>query len=91
MLIEDGTVYWRQILKFSWLIQTTFYQKRPKKSSEIKILEKIYQWNHDCRTESIEIGISEHGTLSSDSIEKKVVATEKSGFYFTIGYNKQVK
>ena len=36
-------------------------------------------------------GISEHGTLSSDSIGKKVIATKKSGFYFTIGYNKQVK
>ena len=36
-------------------------------------------------------GISEHGTLSSDSIGKKVIATKKSGFYFTVGYNKQVK
>ena len=42
-----------------------------KKSSEVKILTKIYQHNLNCRTESTEIGISEHGTLSSDSIEKK--------------------
>ena len=36
-------------------------------------------------------GISEHGTLSSDSVEKKVITTKKSRFYFTIGNNKQVK
>ena len=36
-------------------------------------------------------GISEHGALSSDSVEKKVITTKKSRFYFTIGYNKQVK
>ena len=57
----------------------------------MKILTKIYQQNLNCRTELIEIGISEHGKLSSDSIEKKVITTKKSGFYFTIGYNKQVK
>ena len=39
----------------------------------------------------IQISISEHGTLSSDSIEKKVITIKKSGFHFTIGYNKQVK
>ena len=57
----------------------------------MKILAKIYQQNLNCRRESIKIGISEHGTLSSDSIEKKVITTKKGGFYFTIGYNKQVK
>ena len=35
--------------------------------------------------------ISEHGRYSSDSIENKVVTTMKSKFYFTTGYNKQVK
>ena len=30
--------------------------------------------------------MSEHRTLSSNSIEKKVITTKKSGFYFTIGY-----
>ena len=57
----------------------------------MKTLTKIYQWNVDCRTEWIEIGISEHEALTSDSIEKKVIATKKCGFYFIIGYNKQVK
>ena len=57
----------------------------------MKTLTKIYQWNVDCRTEWIEIGISEYEGLTSDSIEKKVITTKKSGFYFTIGYNKQVK
>ena len=57
----------------------------------MKILIKIYQYNLDCWAESIEIGISEHGTLSSDSIKNKVITTKKSGFYFTTGYNKQVK
>ena len=41
--------------------------------------------------ELIEIGISEHGTLSSNSIKKKVITTKKNGFYSSIGYNKQVK
>ena len=50
--------------------------------------KKVLKWNF---TESIEIDISEHGTFSSDSIEKKVIATKKSEFYFTIRYNKQVK
>ena len=57
----------------------------------MKILAKIYQQNLDCRTESIEIGISEHRTLSSGSIEKKVSTTMKGGFCFTIAYDKQVK
>ena len=57
----------------------------------MKILTKIYQQNLDCRTESIETDISEHGTSSSDSIEKKVITTKKGGFYFTIGYSKQGK
>ena len=48
----------------------------------MKILAKIYQQNLYCRRESIKIGISEHGTLSSDSIEKKVITTKKGGFYF---------
>ena len=62
-----------------------------KKSSEMKILTEIHQQNLDCRTESIEIGIAEHETLSSDSIEKKVINTKKSKSYFTVEYNKQVK
>ena len=37
---------------------------------------------------SIEIGISEHGTFSSDSIENKVITTMNGGFYFTMGYVK---
>ena len=49
----------------------------------MKILTKIYQQNFDCRTESIEIGIFEHGTFSSNSIENKVITTMKGGFYFT--------
>ena len=57
----------------------------------MKILTKVYQENLDCRTESWEIGISEHETLSSDSIEEKVITTKNSGFYFIIGYNKKVK
>ena len=57
----------------------------------MKILAKIYQQNLDCRTESIDIGISEHRTLSSGSIEKEVITTMKGGFCFTIGYDKQVK
>ena len=57
----------------------------------MKILAKIYQQNLDCRTESIEIGISEHRILSSGSIEKTVITTVNGGFYFTIGYDKQVK
>ena len=57
----------------------------------MKILMKIYQQNVACPTEFIEIGISEHGTLSSNFIEKKVITTKKSRFYFSIGYNKQVK
>ena len=68
-------------------LQSKFYQN----SSEMKILTKICQQNLDCRTELIEIGISKHGTLSSDSIEKKLITNKKEGFYFTIGYNKQVK
>ena len=57
----------------------------------MKILAKVYQQNLDCRTGPIEIGISKHRTLSSGSIEKKVITTMKGGFYFTIGYDKQVK
>ena len=57
----------------------------------MKILIKIYQYNLDCWAELIEIGISEHGTLSSDSIKNKVITTKKSIFYFTTGYDKQVK
>ena len=60
-------------------------------SSEMKILTKIYQQNFDCWTESIEIGISEHGTFSSNSIENKVITTMKGGFYLTLGYDKPVK
>ena len=41
--------------------------------------------------EWIEISISEHEILTSDSIEKKVITAKKSWFYFTTGYNKQVK
>ena len=41
--------------------------------------------------ESIEICISEHKTFSSDSIKNKVIVTMKGGFYFTMGYSKQVK
>ena len=51
----------------------------------------IYQQNLDCLTESIETGMFEHGTFSSDSIEKKVIATKNGVFYFTIGYKKQVQ
>ena len=57
----------------------------------MKILTMIYQQNLDCRMESMEIGISERGTFSSDSIENNVIITMKGGFYFTMGYNKQVK
>ena len=57
----------------------------------MKILTKIYQQTLDCRTESIEICISEHGALSSDPIEKKVITAKEGEFYFTIGYNKQAK
>ena len=57
----------------------------------MKILAKIYQQNLDCRTESIEIGLSEHRTLSSGSIKKKVITTIKGGFCFTVGYDKQLK
>ena len=56
----------------------------------MKILTMIYQQKLDCRTESIEIGIPEHGTFSSDCIENKVITTIKGGFYFTILYNKLV-
>ena len=35
--------------------------------------------------------ISEHGTFSLDSIKNKLITTMKGGFYFTKGYNKQVK
>ena len=57
----------------------------------MKILTKIYQQTLDCRTESIEIRISEHGALSSVPIEKKVITAKEGEFYFTIGYNKQAK
>ena len=57
----------------------------------MKILTKIYQQNFDCRTESIETRISEHGTFSSNSIENKVITTKKGGFYFTLGYDKSIK
>ena len=43
----------------------------------MRILTKIYQQNLDFRTESIEIGISEHETFSSDSIENRVITTMK--------------
>ena len=51
-------------------------------------LTKIYQQKPDCRTESIETGISEHGKFLSDSIKRKVITTMKGRFYFTIAYNK---
>ena len=57
----------------------------------MKILTKIYQQNLDCRMESIEICIFEHGTFSSDPVENKVITTMKGGFYFTMGYIRQVK
>ena len=47
----------------------------------MKILIKIYQYNLDCWAELIEIGISEHGTLS----------LHYPYIYFTTGYDKQVK
>ena len=56
----------------------------------MKILTKIYQQKFDCRTESMEIGISQHGTFSFDSNENKVITTMKGGFYFTVAYNKRV-
>ena len=46
----------------------------------MKILTKIYQQNVDCRTESTEIGISEHGTSFSDSFENKAITTMKGDF-----------
>ena len=58
--------------------------KKTKRSSEMKILTKIYQQNLDCRTESTEI--FEHGTYSSDSIKNKIIKTMKGRFYFTIGH-----
>ena len=51
----------------------------------------MYQQNLDCRTKLIELGISEHGTITSDSIKKKLITTKKGGFSFTIGYNKKAK
>ena len=57
----------------------------------MKILTKIYQQNFDCRTESIEVGISEHGIFSSNSIGNKLIITMKGGVYFTLGYDKPVK
>ena len=57
----------------------------------MKILAKIYQQNLDCWMESIEIGISQHRTLSSGSIGRQVITTMKGGFCFTKGYDKQVK
>ena len=87
MPIETAAVYLRQILIYLWLSSI----KKAQKTSEMKILTKIYQEKLECWTESIEIGISEHGTFSSDSIENKVIATMKGGFYFTIAYNKCVR
>ena len=57
----------------------------------MKILIKIYQQNLNCWMKLIEIGISEYGLFSSDSIEKNLITTTKGGFYFTMGYNTQVK
>ena len=57
----------------------------------MKILTEIYQQNLDFRMELIEIYVSEHGIFSSDFIGNKVITTIKGGFYFTMGYNKQVK
>ena len=37
------------------------------------------------------MSFSKHGIFSSDSIENKVITTMKGGFYFIMGYNKQVK
>ena len=51
----------------------------------------MYQQNFGRRTESIEIGISEHGAFSCNSIENKVIATKKGGFYFTLGNDTPVK
>ena len=46
----------------------------------MKILTKIYQQNLNCWMKSMEIGISEHETFSSDSIENKVITTMKVDF-----------
>ena len=46
-------------------LKTTSATKKLKR----KILTKIYQQKLECRTESTEISISEHGTFYSDSIE----------------------
>ena len=70
MSIENGTVHWRQILRFLWLTQAKFYQKDQNKFWNEKS-DKNISANLDYRTESIEIGIFEHGTFLSDSIEKK--------------------
>ena len=43
----------------------------------MKILTKIYQQKLNCWTELIEIGTSEHGAFSFDSIENKVITTSK--------------
>ena len=40
----------------------------------------MYQQNLDCRTESTENAISQHGTFSSDSVENKVITTMKGRF-----------
>ena len=91
MSIENNLVHRKQILRFFGLDRRSFVKRDQKKFWNEKILTKIYQQNLDCRTELIEIGISEHGRFSSDSIENKVITNMKGGFYFTIGYDKPVK
>ena len=74
-----------------WLTQAKFYQKDQNKFWNEKS-DKNISANLDYRTESIEIGIFEHGTFLSDSVEKqKEITTMKGGFYFTTGHKKQVK
>ena len=56
----------------------SLHKKKTKKTSEMKILTKVYQQNLDFWTVSIEIDISEHGTFYFDSVEKKARAIQWS-------------
>ena len=72
---DKRNAYWKRygLLKTNFKVYVAYtnrvLSKKTKKRSEMKILTKIYQQNLDRRTESIEIGICEHGTLSSDSMK----------------------
>ena len=56
---------------------------------KMNIPQDIYKETQSCRTKSIEIGVQEHSSFSSYSIENNVATTIKYSFTIILAYNKR--